>query len=91
MSNFIERPRYTCALGGALSTLRAIPRAIPIVHAASGCGYNLFNATNSGSAYLGGGYCGSTSLPSSNVTEREIVFGGEKAIATGKAAPPPKG
>ncbi len=81
MSSFIERPRYSCALGGALSTLRAIPRAIPVIHAASGCGYNLYNATNSGSAYLGGGYCGATSLPSSNVTEKEIVFGGEKRLA----------
>ena len=80
MSEFIERPRYACALGGALSTLRAIPKAIPIIHAASGCGYNLFNATNAGSAYLGGGYCGSTSIPSSNVTEKEIVFGGEQRL-----------
>ncbi len=80
MSNFIERPRYACALGGALSTLRAISRAIPIIHAASGCGYNLYNATNAGSAYLGGGYCGSTSVPSSNVTEKEIVFGGEQRL-----------
>ncbi len=77
MSNFIERPRYACALGGALSTMRAISGAIPIVHAASGCAYNLSNHTHSGSAYLGGGYCGSTSIPSSNVTEKEIVFGGE--------------
>lgn len=57
MSKFVDRPRYSCALGGALSTLRAISRAIPIIHAASGCGYNLHNATNAGSAYLGGGYC----------------------------------
>ncbi|EKQ53815.1 MULTISPECIES: nitrogenase component 1 [unclassified Clostridium] len=80
MSNFVERPRYTCALGGALSTLRAIPRAIPIIHASSGCGHNLNNATNAGSAYLGGGYCGATSLPSTNVTEKHIVFGGEERL-----------
>lgn len=80
MSNFIERPRYSCALGGALSTMRAISRAVPIIHAASGCGYNLYNATNAGSAYLGGGYCGAASLPSSNVSEKEIVFGGEHRL-----------
>lgn len=80
MSNFVERPRYSCALGGALSTLRAITRAIPIIHASSGCGHNLHNATNAGSAYLGGGYCGSTSLPSTNVTEKHIVFGGEDRL-----------
>jgi len=80
MSKFVERPRYSCALGGALSTLRAIYRAIPIVHASSGCGHNLHNATNAGSAYLGGGYCGATSLPSTNVTEKDIVFGGENRL-----------
>lgn len=80
MSKFIERPRYACALGGALSTMRAISGAIPIIHAASGCGYNLYNAMNSGSAYLGGGYCGATSVPSSNVSEKEIVFGGERRL-----------
>ena len=80
MSKFVERPRYSCALGGALSTLRAIYRAIPIVHASSGCGHNLHNATNAGSAYLGGGYCGATSLPSTNVTEKHIVFGGEDRL-----------
>lgn len=80
MSNFIDRPRYACALGGALSTIRAIAGIIPIIHAGSGCGYNLFNATNAGSAYIGGGYCGSTSIPSTNVMEKEIVFGGEKRL-----------
>lgn len=80
MSKFVDRPRYSCALGGALSTLRAISRAIPIIHASSGCGHNLYNATNSGSAYLGGGYCGSSSLPSTNVIEKDIVFGGEKRL-----------
>ena len=80
MSSFIERPRYACALGGALATLRAIPRAIPVIHASAGCGQNLYIAYNSGGAYLGGGYCGGNSLPSSNVIERDIVFGGEERL-----------
>lgn len=80
MSKFIDRPRYTCALGGALATLRAIPRAIPIIHASAGCGHNLHNANNPGGGYIGGGYCGGLSLPSSNVVERDIVFGGEDRL-----------
>lgn len=80
MSKFVDRPRYTCALGGALAALRAIPRAIPIVHASTGCGHNLHNAINPGGGYLGGGYCGGISLPSSNVVERDIVFGGEERL-----------
>lgn len=80
MNKFVDRPRYACALGGALSTLRAIPRAIPIIHASAGCGHNLNNAINPGSGYLGGGYCGGLALPSSNVVERDIVFGGEDRL-----------
>ncbi|SHH54416.1 nitrogenase molybdenum-iron protein beta chain [Sporobacter termitidis DSM 10068] len=80
MSKFVDRPRYTCALGGALATLRAIPRAIPIIHASAGCGQNLYNANNPGGGYSGGGYCGGNSLPSSNVVERDIVFGGEDRL-----------
>jgi nitrogenase molybdenum-iron protein beta chain len=80
MSKFIDRPRFTCALGGALFALRALPRAIPIIHASAGCGGNLFNASNAGAGYLGGGYCGGTAWSSSNVIEREIVFGGEARL-----------
>lgn len=80
MSKYVDRPRYACALGGALATLRAIPGAIPIIHASTGCGHNLHNAINPGAGYLGGGYCGGLSLPSSNVVERDIVFGGEDRL-----------
>jgi len=80
MSRFVDRPRYACALGGALATLRAIPRVIPIIHASAGCGHNLHNAINPGAGYLGGGYCGGLALPSSNVAERDVVFGGENRL-----------
>jgi len=80
LSTFIDRPRYACALGGAIGTLRAIPRAIPIIHASAGCGQNLHVAINAGAAYLGGGYCGGNALPSSNIVERDIVFGGEDRL-----------
>jgi nitrogenase molybdenum-iron protein beta chain len=79
-ASFIDRPRHTCALGGALFTLRAIPRAIPIIHASPGCGYNVYTAMNAGAGYLGGGYCGGTGWSSSNVVENEIVFGGEERL-----------
>ncbi|MDR2670898.1 MAG: hypothetical protein LBC26_04170 [Oscillospiraceae bacterium] len=81
MSKFVDRPRFTCALGGALFTLRALPRTIPIIHASAGCGYNVFSAGSAGAGYLGGGYCGGTSWSSSNVVEREIVFGGQDRLS----------
>jgi nitrogenase molybdenum-iron protein beta chain len=66
-----------CALGGALALMRAMRRTIPIVHAGAGCAYNYYIGGNAGAGYLGGGYCGAVSTPSTNVAEREIIFGGE--------------
>jgi nitrogenase molybdenum-iron protein beta chain len=80
MSRFIDRPRYTCALGGAVGTLQAMHRTITIVHGSAGCGGNINSALNPGSGYLGGGYCGGSALPSTNVVERDVVFGGEDRL-----------
>ncbi|MDR3154558.1 MAG: hypothetical protein LBW85_09910 [Deltaproteobacteria bacterium] len=79
-AGFIDRPRHTCALGGALYALRALPRTVPVIHASPGCGYNVFSAVNAGAGHLGGGYCGGACWSSSNVTEQEIVFGGEDRL-----------
>jgi nitrogenase molybdenum-iron protein beta chain len=81
MSKYIDRPRYLCALGGAIGTLNALPNTIPILHAAGGCGGNLANALNGGAGYLGSSYCGGQALPSTNVYEQHIVFGGEARLA----------
>lgn len=77
----IERPRYVCALGGAIGTIQSLPRAIPILHSSSGCGGNLAGALSGASGYNGGNYCGGQALPSSNVSERDIVFGGEERLS----------
>jgi len=76
MSNFIERPRFFCSLGGALSTLEALPDTIPILHCAIGCAGSIAWAQNGGSGLQVGGYCGGLAVPSSNVGEHEVVFGG---------------
>jgi Nitrogenase molybdenum-iron protein, alpha and beta chains len=62
-------------LGGVLATLSALPKTIPIIHGAQGCGGNLANAYSLG-GYLGAGYCGSSGVPSSNIGESDIIFGG---------------
>jgi nitrogenase molybdenum-iron protein beta chain len=80
MSGFVERPRFSCTLGGALSTVTAIAGAVPIVHASAGCGGNLFTAQQGGSGFFGSGYCGGLSVPGSNVAEHEIVFGGVERL-----------
>ncbi|HML33726.1 MULTISPECIES: nitrogenase component 1 [Sporomusa] len=79
--NFIERPRYTCALGGAIAAVSALPKAVPILHAPPGCAGN-FAWTQAGGAGLQvGGYCGGLSIPGSNIQEREVVFGGAERLA----------
>ncbi len=80
MSKFIERPRYLCTLGGAIATLKVLPRVIPIIHAAAGCGGNIANALPGAAGYLGSGYCAGLALPSSNIYEKDIVFGGEERL-----------
>jgi nitrogenase molybdenum-iron protein beta chain len=76
MPNFIERPRYFCALGGAMETLSALPEVVPILHAAPGCAGNITWTQNGGSGLQVGGYCAALAVPSSNVQEKEVVFGG---------------
>lgn len=80
MSKFIERPRYLCALGGAMGTVTALPGAVPVLHAAIGCAGNITWTHNGGSGLQVGGYCGGLSVPSSNVGENEVVFGGHERL-----------
>ncbi len=80
MSTFIERAKVTCALGGAIVTLSALPKAVPIVHASGGCAGTLSGTYNLASGYKGSGYCGGTMIPTSNIVENDIVFGGEDRL-----------
>ena len=81
MSTHVDHPRFTCALGGALSAITALPRVIPIIHGSGGCGGNLHMAHYAGSGFYGAGYCGGTSLPGSNIVEHEVVFGGSERLS----------
>ncbi len=76
MSCLIEQPRYTCALG-AQQTVVAIRRAAPIVHAGPGCSGKI-----SGLIGQGEGYAGGNTIPCTNSTEKEIVYGGEDKLRT---------
>jgi nitrogenase molybdenum-iron protein beta chain len=79
-SSFIERAKTSCALGGAIAAVSSLPRAIPIVHASGGCAQTLSATYNLGSGYKGPGYCSGTMTPTSNITENDIVFGGEERL-----------
>ena len=78
--SFIERPRSTCALGGALATIGDLPGVVPISHTPSGCAGNLSGATAFGSGNSGSGYCSGGSVPVSNVGEKQVIFGGDKRL-----------
>lgn len=76
MSSYIEKPRTTCSLGGALAVLSSMPGVIPISHTASGCAGNLSNATAFNSGYCGSSYCSGQNVPVSNIGEFQVIFGG---------------
>ncbi len=86
MSTHIERPRYQCALGGALVTINSIERAVAIVHSAPGCAASADGAATVGSGYWGTNVTDGRATPSTNTIEREVIFGGEERLAEQIAA-----
>jgi nitrogenase molybdenum-iron protein beta chain len=74
MTGIIEQERYTCAIG-AMQTVTAIQRAIPILHSGPGCGTMV-----SGFFERAKGYAGGTTAPCTNSGENEVVFGGEARL-----------
>ncbi len=74
MRKILDEPRYVCALG-AMQTVQAISRAIPIIHAGPGCASKLAGslAGSTGDS----GYLNPQTYPCSNIGETEVVFGGE--------------
>jgi nitrogenase molybdenum-iron protein beta chain len=73
----LESPKYTCAMGGALAVLANIDRIVPILHAGQGCGASQLNSFRRAGGNQGVGYVGGLMAPSSNLAEKEVVFGGE--------------
>lgn len=71
MSRSIEQPRYSCALG-AQQTIVAIKRAVPILHSGPGCSNKISSLIGQGEGYAGG-----NTIPCTNASESEVVFGGE--------------
>jgi nitrogenase molybdenum-iron protein beta chain len=76
MSGPIEQARYTCAIG-AMQTVVAIPRALPILHSGPGCGTMVAGFFERSSGYAGG-----ATAPCTNFSESEVVFGGEEKLRT---------
>jgi len=73
MAKILDQPRYKCALG-AVQTIHAITRTIPIIHSGPGCASKV--SENIG----GSGYFSPHIFPCTNLSEKEVVFGGEKKL-----------
>ncbi len=80
MGHFIQNPRTSCALGGALATLSSIERAIPIFHAGPGCGLQTMAGQFGQAGGKGFGYVGGQGVPSTNMFEKEVIFGGSQRL-----------
>ncbi|MBQ1894501.1 MAG: hydrogenase [Clostridiales bacterium] len=68
-NGMIEQPRFSCAIG-ALQSVVAIPRAVPILHSGPGCGDMV-----SGFFERSKGYAGGDTSPCTNFNEKDVVFG----------------
>lgn len=73
MAKLLDKQRYKCALG-AMQTVQAIERALPILHSGPGCAQKL--SENTGSS----GYFSPNIFPCTSINEKDVVFGGVKKI-----------
>ena len=76
----LEGPRSGCALHGALHAALSIEGVVPIIHSTSGCGVQGHLGGAIGSGWSGSGVCGGSAQPSSNISEKQVVFGGTSRL-----------
>lgn len=76
MSQVLENPRGGCVLAGINSVLGALDKVCPIYHAGPGCCMQTSAAEQGQSGHKSSCFVSSVSLPSSNMLEKEVVFGG---------------
>jgi len=73
MSKTLGQQRYKCALA-AMQTVHAIHKAVPILHSGPGCAGKLDDA------YGNSGFISSQLYPCTNISEKEVVFGGKDIL-----------
>lgn len=82
MSQILENPRGGCVLAGICSVLEAIDRVCPIYHSGPGCCMQTTAAEQGQSGHKSACFVSGVSVPSSNMLEREVVFGGVGKLKT---------
>ncbi|HCD42525.1 MAG TPA: nitrogenase molybdenum-iron protein, alpha and beta chain, partial [Lachnoclostridium sp.] len=73
-------PRGGCVLAGINSVLGAIDRVCPVYHAGPGCCMQSTASDQGQSGNKNSSFVSSVSIPSTNMLEREVVFGGTKKL-----------
>jgi len=76
----LEAPRWSCALGGALTTALGIYGVVPILHSGAGCGLGHQFGMTYASGENAGGALGGTGTPCTCLVEEHVVFGGEPKL-----------
>ncbi len=82
MSQVTENPKGGCVLAGINSVLGAIYRVCPIYHSGPGCCMQTTAADQGQSGHKSSRFVSSVSLPSTNMLEKEVVFGGTEKLRT---------
>ena len=82
MSQIMENPKGGCVLAGINSVLGAINRVCPIYHSGPGCCMQTTAADQGQSGHKSSCFVSSVSIPSSNMLEKEVVFGGTNKLRT---------
>ena len=73
MAKLLDKQRYKCALG-AMQSVQAITRALPILHSGPGCAQKLSESIGSS------GYFSPNIFPCTSINEKDVVFGGVKKL-----------
>ncbi len=82
MSQILENPRGGCVLAGICSVLEAIDKVCPVYHSGPGCCMQTTAAEQGQSGHKSSCFVSGVSVPSSNMLEKEVVFGGTGKLKT---------
>jgi nitrogenase molybdenum-iron protein beta chain len=74
----IEGPRLGCNFHGALDAITKIEGVVPIVHSTPGCVIQHYHAARAGRCL--GSFLQGFEIPSSNIYEKQIIFGGTSRL-----------
>lgn len=78
-SGTIVHPHYGCTVGAAYS-VAAIKGGVPIANCGPGCMYKQFFLVSFDNGFQGSAGAGGGNVPSANVGENDVVFGGEQKL-----------